>query len=66
MIARIATLAAAGLLLVGCSSEEGMRAQELLQQAETAQAQLRSSTFEGAIGIKTDGEAFKLLPRAPR
>jgi hypothetical protein len=61
VIARIATLVAVGLLLVGCSSEEGLRAQELLQQAETAQAQLRSSTFEGAVGITADGEAFKLL-----
>jgi hypothetical protein len=61
VIARIATFAAAGLLLAGCSSEEGMRAKELLQQAETAQAQLGSSTFEGAIGMETDGKAFKLL-----
>ena len=51
---------AAGLLLVGCS-EEGRRAQELLQQAETAQAQLRSSTFEGAVAVDMNGEAFKLL-----
>jgi hypothetical protein len=61
VIARIVTILAAGLLLAGCSSEEGLRAQELLQQAETAQAQLRSSTFEGAVAVDMDGEAFKLL-----
>ena len=61
MIVRIVTILAAGLLLAGCSSEEGLRAQELLQQAETAQAQLRSSTFEGAVAVDMDGEAFKLL-----
>jgi hypothetical protein len=61
VIVRIVTTLAAGLLLAGCSSEEGLRAQELLQQAETAQAQLRSSTFEGAVAVDVDGEAFKLL-----
>ena len=61
MIARIVTLLAAGLLFAGCTGEEGLRAQELLQQAETAQAQLHSSTFEGAVGVTMDGEAFELL-----
>jgi hypothetical protein len=61
VIVRIVTILAAGLLLAGCSSEEGLRAQELLQQAETAQVQLSSSTFEGAVAVDMDGEAFKLL-----
>ena len=61
VIVRIVTVLAAGLLLAGCSSEEGIRAQELLQRAEAAQAQLHSSTFEGAVAITMDGEAFKLL-----
>lgn len=61
MIVRIVAILATGLLLAGCSSEEGLRAQELLQQAETAQAQLHSSTFEGAVAMTMEGEAFKLL-----
>lgn len=60
MIVRIVTILAAGLLLAGCS-EEGLRAQELLQQAETAQAKLHSSTFEGAVAVTMEGEAFRLL-----
>jgi hypothetical protein len=41
----------AALLLTGCSTEEGLRAQELLQQAEVAQQALASSTFAGSISI---------------
>ena len=61
MIARVVTILAACLLLTGCSTEEGRRAQELLQQAEAAQAGLRSSTFEGSVAVRVDGEAFRLL-----
>jgi hypothetical protein len=61
VVVRIVTILAAGLLLAGCSSEEGLRAQELLQQAETAQAKLHSSTFEGAVAVAMDGESFKLI-----
>ena len=57
----VTTLAAAALLLAGCSTEEGMRAQELLQQAEAAQAQLRSSTFEGSLGVSAEGQTFKVI-----
>ncbi len=60
MIVRLVTVLAAALLLAGCSTEEGLRAQELLQQAETAQAKLRSSTFEGSLGVSADGQTFKL------
>ena len=60
MIARLVTLLAAALLLAGCSTEEGLRAKELLQQAEAAQAKLRSSTFECSLGVSADGQTFKL------
>ena len=61
MLGRLLTTLAAALLLTGCSTEEGQRAQELLQQAEAAQAQLRTSTFEGSVGVSADGTSFKLL-----
>jgi uncharacterized lipoprotein YajG len=37
MFVRLVTMLAAALLLAGCSTEEGTRAQTLLQQAEAAQ-----------------------------
>ena len=58
VIVRIVTMPAVGLLLAGCTAEEGRQAQELLTQAETAQAQLRSSTFEGRIAMTADGQAL--------
>ena len=61
MIARLVTALTAALVLAGCSSEEGMRAQELLQQAEAAQAKLRSATFEGSLGVVADGQSFRLV-----
>ena len=62
MIVRlVTTLIAAALLLSGCSTEEGQRAQELLQQAEAAQAQLSSSTFEGSLGVSAEGQTFKVI-----
>lgn len=61
MIVRLVTTLAAVALLAGCSTEEGMRAQELLQQAEAAQAQLRSSTFDGSMAIAFDGTVIRML-----
>ena len=61
MIARLVTALAAALLLAGCSTEEGMRAQTLLQQAEAAQANLRSATFDGSVGVSADGMTFRML-----
>jgi hypothetical protein len=55
-----AILVGAALLLSGCSTEEGARAQELLQQAERAQAQLRSATFEVSLGFVMDGQQVDL------
>ena len=60
MIARLVTTLAAALLLAGCSTEEGMRAQALLQQAEAAQGKLHSSTFEGSVGVSAEGMAFRI------
>jgi hypothetical protein len=48
------------VLLAGCSTEEGLRAQELLQQAEAAQAQLRSSTFDGSMALSVDGMDIRM------
>jgi hypothetical protein len=50
----------AAFLLSGCSTAEGTRAQELLQQAEVAQAQLRSTTFEANIGVVLEGKQIKV------
>jgi hypothetical protein len=50
----------AALLFSGCSTAEGTRAQELLQQAEEAQAQLQSATFEANLGVVMDGNQIKL------
>ena len=51
MIVRIVATLAAALALTGCSTEEGLRAQELLRNAELAQQRLDSSTFEGSMSI---------------
>jgi hypothetical protein len=60
MIARLATILSAALLLTGCSTEEGLRAQELLQQAEVAQQALESSTFEGGLSFAFGGETVSM------
>ena len=60
MIARLVTILGAVLLLTGCSTEEGRRAQELLQQAEAAQQALESSTFEGGLSFAFGGEAVSM------
>jgi hypothetical protein len=61
MIVRLVGALAAALLLTGCSTEEGRRAQVLLQEAEAAQAGLRSSTFDGSLGISGDGMAVRMI-----
>jgi hypothetical protein len=58
---RVVTTLAALALLAGCSTEEGLRAQELLQQAEAAQAELRSSTFDGSMSISFEGTSIRML-----
>jgi hypothetical protein len=61
MLVRLVTALAAAALLTGCSTEEGLRAQELLQRAEAAQAQLRSSTFDGSMSVAADGMSMRML-----
>jgi hypothetical protein len=60
VIRLLATVLGAAFLLSGCSTEEGNRAQELLQQAEQAQAQLRSATFEASVGFLMEGKQVDL------
>jgi hypothetical protein len=61
MIVRLVGALAALALLAGCSTEEGLRAQELLRQAEVAQAQLRFSTFDGSMSVSADGTSMRVL-----
>lgn len=61
MLVRLVTGLAALALLTGCSTEEGLRAQELLQQAEAAQAQLDSSTFDGSMSVTAEGLKISML-----
>ena len=60
VIRLLAIAAAAAFLLSGCSTEEGNRAQDLLQQAEQAQAQLHSASFEASVGFLMDGKQIDL------
>jgi len=60
VIARLVTILGAALLLIGCSTEEGLRAQALLQQAEVAQQALASSTFEGEITVAFGGQKMSM------
>ena len=64
VIRLLATVVGAAFLLAGCSTEEGNRAQELLQQAEQAQTQLHSATFEVDLGAVADGEQIDWRSRA--
>jgi hypothetical protein len=60
MIRLLAVTVGSAFLLSGCSTAEGQRAQELLQQAEAAQAQLTSAAFEADVGLVMDGKHMKL------
>jgi hypothetical protein len=60
VIARLVMVLGAALLLTGCSTEEGRRAQALLQQAEAAQQALHSSTFEGELSFAYGGEQVSM------
>ncbi|HUP33283.1 MAG TPA: hypothetical protein VM184_09650 [Gaiellaceae bacterium] len=60
MIARLVTTLCAALLLTGCSTEDGLRAQELLRQAEAAQQALESSTFEGSMTFGLGGDQISM------
>jgi len=60
VIRLLAIVVGAAFLLSGCSSKEGARAQELLQQAEQAQAKLDSATFEASVGFQMQGKQVDL------
>jgi hypothetical protein len=60
VIRLLATLVGAAFLLSGCSTAEGKRAQELLQQAEAAQANLHSVAFEADLGFAFDGRQVEV------
>lgn len=60
MTARLVTILGTALLLTGCSTEEGLRAQALLQQAEVAQQALVSSTFEGGVSVAFGGQVMSM------
>jgi hypothetical protein len=60
VIVRIVATLGALVLLAGCSSEEGLRAQQLLQEAEAAQQALRSSTFEGVLTVTFEAQTFRV------
>lgn len=60
MIARTVAMLATALALAGCGTEEGLRAQELLRQAELAQQRLDSATFEGSLSIGHAGEEIRM------
>ena len=60
MIRLFAIVVGSAFLLSGCSTAEGKRAQELLQQAEVAQETLNSATFEASLGFNVDGQQIEM------
>jgi hypothetical protein len=60
VIRALATVVGAALVLSGCSTLEAKRAQELLQEAGRAQAQLRSVAFEAELSATFDGQRVRL------
>jgi hypothetical protein len=58
---RLAVLAVAGFVLTACSGEEGERAQALLTRAQTAQAKVRSATYEARMTFTMDGRRFAMV-----
>jgi hypothetical protein len=60
VIRLLAIVVGSAFLLSGCSTVEGKRAQELLQQAEVAQASLHSAAFEASLGFAVDGKQIEM------
>jgi hypothetical protein len=52
---------AACVVLPGCSTAEGQRAQELLLQAQAAEAQLKSAAFDASLSFALGGEKVEVL-----
>jgi hypothetical protein len=57
---RLAVLAVSAVVLTACSGEQGERAQALLTRAQTAQAGLRSATYEATMTFSMDGRRFAI------
>lgn len=58
---RFVKLALVALLLTGCAAgPDGERAQELLQQAQAADAKVKSSTYVATLAFSGAGQNFKL------
>ena len=60
VIRLLAMIAAGAFVLSGCSTLEARHAQELLQDAERAQAQLTSAAFEVDVSFALDGQQVEL------
>jgi hypothetical protein len=56
-------LIALGLVAAGCSSAEGQRAQELLMQAQAAEQNLRSASFELELNATLEGRQVGMTMR---
>lgn len=58
---RFAKLALVALLVTGCAAgPDGQRAQELLQQAQAADANVKSATYVATLAFSRDSQRFKL------
>jgi hypothetical protein len=57
----LALLLPVALGLSACGSAEGRRAQDLLAQAQAAEANLRSATFDGAMSFTLSGRKVEIL-----
>jgi hypothetical protein len=60
-LGRLAAPLLAVLVLVGCSGEQGERAQQLLNRAQTAQARLSSMSYEMRMTFGFEGQSFSLV-----
>lgn len=58
---RFAAPVLAVLVLAGCSGEQGERAQQLLNRAQTAQAQLTSMNYEMRVSFGLEGQRASLV-----
>jgi hypothetical protein len=52
----VVLLLAFGLVAAGCSGAEGQRAQQLLEQAQAAERNVRSATFDVEVNATFDGQ----------
>lgn len=57
----LALLLPVALGLAACNSAEGRRAQDLLAEAQAAEANLRSATFDGAMSFTLSGRKVEIL-----